>query len=652
MNSDSAIRERVFMSSSNFQRQASRGVLVAIAALTFFSTVQGLQDPRPPAPAVRPGMPTRDSGDGKPVPVGTGTLTGTVVVGGTGTPARRARVTLSGADVGPARNVVTDAQGRFTFVSLPAGRYTLAASKPGHLTASYGQARPGRPGTPIQLDEGQKFDARLQLTRGGVLTGTVLDEDGEAIPGTQVRALRFVFQNGVRTLQSAGNGATDDRGIYRIYGLQPGDYVVGATPRNVGPGPGMEALRAEVQGLGGRGALAGRGNEEVARALAARLEAMQSAVENTPEEASTGYAPVYYPGTTTLAQAASTSLGPGEERTGVDFQLQRVPVARISGMVVNSTGQETQNVQLTLIDLNQAAVGMGNSAARVDNDGRFTFANVAPGQYRIAARALVGERGGGRGPMRMNAPEGRGTPPNEMPRLWASADVTVDGRDLPNVVLSMQNGMSASGRVVFQGSLAQPTDLTRLRITFAPADFGPGREPGGMATGRADASGKFSIVGIPPGLYRINAAGAPQGWTLESAVVGGHDALDFPFEVKPGQNVGSATLTFSDRRSELSGAVTDASGQAAFAYTLILFPADQRYWVPQSRRIRTARPATDGRFSFSNVPPGDYKIAPVVDAEPGSWFDPAFLQELDQSALRVSIAEGENKVQNVRLAGG
>jgi hypothetical protein len=74
--------------------------------------------------------------------------------------------------------------------------------------------------------------------------------------------------------------------------------------------------------------------------------------------------------------------------------------------------------------------------------------------------------------------------------------------------------------------------------------------------------------------------------------------------------------------------------------------------VPQSRRIRTARPATDGRFSFSNVPPGDYKIAPVVDAEPGSWFDPAFLQELDQSALRVSIAEGENKVQNVRLAGG
>ena len=70
-----------------------------------------------------------------------------------------------------------------------------------------------------------------------------------------------------------------------------------------------------------------------------------------------------------------------------------------------------------------------------------------------------------------------------------------------------------------------------------------------------------------------------------------------------------------------------------------------------SRRIRTTRPATDGRFTFASLPPGDYKIAPVVDVEPGAWFDPAFLQQLDATALRVSIAEGEQKVQNVRISG-
>jgi hypothetical protein len=122
--------------------------------------------------------------------------------------------------------------------------------------------------------------------------------------------------------------------------------------------------------------------------------------------------------------------------------------------------------------------------------------------------------------------------------------------------------------------------------------------------------------------------------------------------VKAGQNIGSATLTFTDQRAELSGALTDGTGRPAPGYTLILYPADPRYWQPQSRRIRTARPATDGRFRFGTVPPGDYKIAPVVDVEPGAWQDPAFLQELDATALRVSIAEGEKKVQNVRLAGG
>jgi hypothetical protein len=252
------------------------------------------------------------------------------------------------------------------------------------------------------------------------------------------------------------------------------------------------------------------------------------------------------------------------------------------------------------------------------------------------------------------AAEGRGRsagPPPEPLRLWASVDLTVDGRDLPNVALSLQNGMSASGRVVFQGtSLPPPSDLTRVRVTLSPADFGPGRETAGPAAGRVDSSGKFTVQGITPGRYRLTASGVPQGWTLESSVVDGHDSLDFPFEVKPGQNLGSATITFTDRRSELTGAIVDSAGRPAAGYTLILFPADQRYWVPQSRRIRTTRPATDGQFSFVNIPPGDYKIAPVVDAEPGAWFDPAFLQELDQTALRVSLAEGEKKVQNVRLA--
>ena len=87
-------------------------------------------------------------------------------------------------------------------------------------------------------------------------------------------------------------------------------------------------------------------------------------------------------------------------------------------------------------------------------------------------------------------------------------------------------------------------------------------------------------------------------------------------------------------------------------YTLIVYPADQRFWTPQSRRIQSARPATDGRFTFRNLPAGDYRLVPVYDPEPGAWFDPAFLLQLESASVRVSIAEGEKKEQHLRVPGG
>ena len=85
---------------------------------------------------------------------------------------------------------------------------------------------------------------------------------------------------------------------------------------------------------------------------------------------------------------------------------------------------------------------------------------------------------------------------------------------------------------------------------------------------------------------------------------------------------------------------------------MIVYPADQKYWTPQSRRIQSARPATDGRFSFRNLPPGEYRIAPVLDPEPGAWYDPAFLQQLDGNATRVTLSDGEKKEQTLRVATG
>jgi hypothetical protein len=600
----------------------------------------GPQQPAPP----REGRPARP-----PVPDGTATLSGSVTLAASGQPARGARVTAAGHDNGVSRTTETDGLGRFALANLPAGRYSLAASKPGHVTGSYGQTRPGRSGTPIQLADGQRFDARLSIHKGGVLTGTILDEHGEALPNTQVRALRYVLQSGQRTLQPAGSGSTDDRGIYRVFGLQPGDYVVCATPRNTGPQTDLARRRVEIDALRQRAAGAARRDDAAARELTARADRLEGT--DPEEEQATGYAPVYYPGTTSPAQAAAITLGAGEEKPAVDFQLQRVPVAQVEGLVVNPTGQPLPNIQLSLVDAAGSLPGVGANNTRASADGHFRLSNVAPGHYTIVAQATLRPAAA---PASQN-PQPRGPASRGGPqRVYAMSDVSVDGRNVSNIVLTLQPGLTVSGRVVFEGTKQPPPDLSRVRVSLSPATVpsGAGRPFAAPAGGEVDQNGRFTIIGVLPGKYRLTASNGGSGWFLDESIVDGQNTLDFPAEVKPGHNVAGAIVRFGDRQSDLSGTITNERGQPAPDYTIVLYPSDSRYWVPGARRIRSTRPATDGRFTFSGLPPGEYRLAPIFDVEHGAWYDPAFLQQLDGGALRVQIGDGEQKVQNLRISTG
>lgn len=623
-----------------------------VAPLVLFPGIATGQPPVPVASA-------RDQRPTEALSIGTASITGTVTVADSGHAARKARVSISGSELRGGRSVMTDANGAFTFLALPAGRYNLSASKPGHVSVSYGQRRPGagRPGTPIQLADGQKLQVNLQIPRGGVITGAVVDENGEAIPGTPVRALRYVMQSGQRVLQQGGSGTTDDRGVYRIYGLQPGEYIVAANPRNTGTTMQVDRLRVELQAMESRlEAIAQTGGGGVGAFSPEELAKIRAAVQSQADQAEepTGYAPVFYPGTTQPGSAATVNVGVGEEKMGVDFQLQLVPVARVEGVVVNSNGPAPRNVQVSLISTGHAVPGVGNSSARSDANGRFRFSNIAPGQYMLVARGTLNEgRGGGRGAelpapvaaARAAAVQARAN----AERLWAMLEIGVDGRNLENLVLTLQPGMTVSGRVAFEGTSTVPADFTRIRVSAIPVDVpGPARAIASTVPGRVDANGRFTLAGVVPGRYRITASGA-QGWTHASSMVSGQDTLDFPLEVKPSQNVSGVMVTFTDRQSELTGTITDERGQPAPDYTIILYASEREFWTPGSRRIFSQRPGTDGRFTFRNMPPGDYRIAPVVDPEPGTWFDPAFLQQLDSGALRVPITAGEKKVQNLRI---
>ncbi len=638
--------------------------------------------------------------------IGTGVISGDVVADGSGTPVRHARVQLSSAELRGGRSAVTDEQGHFAFSALPAGRYTMTASKASYVAIAYGAKKPGRPGTPIQLADGQHLErATITMPRGAVVTGRVIDENGEPSPGTPVRVMRFVMRTGEKTLQQAGQDQTDDRGIYRVYGLQPGDYLVSAMPRNMNVGDLRQTMAAEIDALlaqaqaagvagGGRGQ-GGRGGAGGAAGVGAllggggrgqqlldRATQLQQQLDQQQDEQTVAYAPVYYPGTPTPAQASSVTLTAGEERGAVDFQLQLVQTARLQGSITSPDGELPAGTQIVLMPAGQQGTppvpGAGTSSARVDRTGAFILSGVTPGQYTLMARAAIrqavdpnapaqpGQRGGppfgGRG--------GRGGPIAQM--LWASLDVTVSGQDLAGLALTLQPGMTVSGRIAFDASAsAPPSDLSRARVNLVPQGeqmFDTGSVP----PAQVDASGHFKIVGVLPGRYTFRAnvppdnstqggrggrgggrggfGGAAGGSSLKSAEVGGFDTLDFPFEVHPNEDVGGAVLTFGDQTQELSGTLQDATGQPTSDFTIIVFPSDKRYWLPQARRIQSARPATDGRFSFRNLPPGDYRMTAVTDVEPGEWYDPSFLSQLTAASIPFTLNPGEQKMQDVKVA--
>jgi uncharacterized protein (DUF2141 family) len=523
-------------------------------------------------------------------------------------PVRRARVTCSGGDSGNA-TAITDDRGRFQFTGLRAGRYTLAARKDAWVPVTYGAKRPMRPGSAIPVAEGQKAEIVIRMLRGSVITGVILDHNNQPAAHTSVAAMHYVMQNGERRLTAAGSTGTDDRGAYRIFGLAPGDYVV----RAVVPGSATNASTGELRLIGDRHA----GERTVA------------------------LAPAYYPGTTIATQAVTVSIGRAEERTGIDFTMQLVPTAHVEGIVSLPDGTPAPGgTQVNLLAGSQVA-GAGPAAVRsthVGADGTFAFTDVSPGTYTILARATVPTR-----------PDG---PPT---MVWSSSEIAVDGERISGLALGLQPGMTVAGHVRFDGTrLKPPADLKSVRVSLVPV------QPEGTvalspSVNGIDTDGRFAITGVTPGRYRLSAsfpaAGRPGNWQLRAALIGGQDSLDIPVTIQPSQSISGASILFTDRPADLTGIVHNAAGGAPNEFTVILFSADQSHWIPRARRIQAMRPAADGAYAFRGLPPGEYHLAAIDDVEAGEWFDPAFLQRLLPAAMKLTIGEGEQKVQDIRLGG-
>jgi hypothetical protein len=524
---------------------------------------------------------------------------------------------------------------------LPAGRYTLGSAKDAYAATSYGASRPGRPGTPIVLAAGESRRLTIRLPRGAVITGNIQNIDGTPAQGVSVRAMRYGFLNGARQLVPAGNSATtDDRGVYRVYGLPAGDYCVAASPRS------GQYAGADVQLM--TPALVRSALDEMRQGTSssqARPGLAESSPISNPQETTRvyGYAAVYYPGTTSVAESATITVRQGEERTGIDMAVQLVPTARISGVLSVQDGALPQATIVNLVPAGgtlAATISEGIKFGRAGPDGKFSFAGVPPGRYSIVTRAAPGL-----------PPAAAGTPAASVPVLWGLTDISVDGNDVNDVAIMLQPGYTLAGRLAFDGATAPPSTVAKVRIMLSP-DQGPGELTLGSAPAQVGDQGQFTITGITPGRYRLTASlpgSTPDAarWWLRSSVVNGRETLDAPMDIRESST--GAVIRFSDTTTEITGTARDSSGAETTACQVIVAAVDRSYWTVQSRRIVAVRPNSEGRFTVKNLPPGEYFIAAVVDVEQGEWFDSRFLEQFLPGATRITLGDGERKALDVAV---
>jgi hypothetical protein len=478
------------------------------------------------------------------------------------------------------RSTTTADDGQYEFNNLPAGQFRLAASKLGYTTLQYGQRAGDTDGSTVDVGDAQvRTRIDIGLPRNSNVMGRVVDEFGDPVENAAVTLSQIKYQAGRRRLVSVSGmsgRATDDLGRYRIYAVPPGEYVVNASVGQV--------------------------------------------VAFQPSTGLSGYAPTYFPSTTNPREAQLVSVPRSQDVTGVDFVLVPTPTATVSGRKTGADGQPFGGSLWLMPSQRSGAIVTPGSGARIYDDGRFEFPNVAPGDY-----VIQGEQGGtsaGR--------EGQ----------FASTFVTVNGADVPDVLLQATPGSSISGRVVFEGD---GPPVQALTITPARADFD--RTPNQTAAGEVGPDLRFTMTGIR-GPRRITLGRAPAGWMLKSVSASGVDVTDVPLPFGTAdQSLFDVQVVVTSRITELSGTVANARGELSTDYTLLIFPVDRDRWYPGSRYFRRAGPASGGNFSVRGLPPSDYFVAPVAEwsvlKDGDAWQDPEFLESIALRASRATLTEGQ-----------
>ena len=517
----------------------------------------------------------------------TGALTGRVI-NENGQPVSHARVYVTTPISLPQpRTTFTDDAGSFEVSGLDASVYNVGASAPSYITA---------PREPDSLPPYYRIgdSVTIRLLKGGVITGTVTSPTSEPMVQTGVRAILIRDSNGKPPTgpRSPITRATDDRGVYRIYGLASGTYLVST---------------------GGRWLYGYSSN------------------------AYDSDAPTYAP-SSTRDGAAEIVVRAGEETTGVDIRYRDEPGHAVSGVLSGLTAPDSDpNVTLTQI-VNGTPQAIVFSFQPFDSKG-FAFYGVADGDYDLIAQSYLSQ--------------GDTTASEPLRITVKGADIT--GIELVVKGLGSISGhMTLETSVAPECKNKRQPLFSETLLVLRRSEKNTSRDQLAFlslfAQSSPDKSGDFVLRNLGPGQFGLNVRFFAKYWYLRSIareptavqpLRGGlvnrqADAARNGITLKFGERVSGVTVTLAEGAASLRGAVKLTEGESVPAKLhLNLVPAE-RESAEDVLRFFTVPVNSDGAFAVNNLPPGRYwAFARVVgDSEPQS---DARLRAPEEAGTRAQI---------------
>jgi protocatechuate 3,4-dioxygenase beta subunit len=510
-----------------------------------------------------------------------GSITG-VVLSVTGEPLRKVALQLMPADGGRSQMLAaeTTEDGRFNFTNVPPGRYFLSAEKAGYVRQPYGAAPGLRRGSPLSVNPGQELTGvTLKMIPHAVISGKVTDEDGEPMYRGFVQALERRSFRGQRQLVPVAGSQINDLGEYRIAGLAPGRYYIA-----VNPTPG-----GVFSGAPGRG----RGRPSVSGG-------------------EMSYVTTYYPGVTDLSQATALELTQGVQLNGIDLRLRKTKTFSISGRVLDENGAPASEVGVMLLPAGEQPSLISRNFAPV-REGVFRMANVLPGSYILLA-------------FRMRSSV----------RAAARQQVQVSDRDLEDVALSLEPGLTIAGRVRSEENAPLPVSL---RVSLTPTRA---LMVGGVPPAEVKDNGTFELQGVLPEKYTISISSLPDGMYVKEIRFGGQPVPNSQVDISTSAQL---ELLLSPTAGQVSGSVTDSEQKPVAGARVVLIPPAEQRSSPENFRATEAD--QNGAFAFRNLPPGDYKLLALLDVDDGEWLEPGFIERYESRAVSVTVAARSS--QNFQL---